>query len=371
MDAQPARLFPVDVVRGGLMALMALDHARDFIAQADLPSELWNRPAPPAVDALLFLTRFVTHLCAPGFFLLMGAGLALFAENRARAGWPATRIAGHFLLRGILLIALQFLVEDPAWGLRADFGDLSRYAGVLYALGTSMIVGGLLVRAPAGAVAAVGAGAVLLTGLVIPALPPPPAAIPIPARLLLVAGATDGVLVLYPALPWLAPTALGLLLGRALARNPAAAYRWAGWMGLGCLVGFALLRALGGFGNLRPVEGPGLIAFFSLVKYPPALTYLLWTLGIDLLALYGCARLAGAGRRAVAPLAVFGGSALFFYLVHLYGYGLAGRLFAPQGTGLVAMYPVWVLGLAVLFVLCRWYGRFKRRQPPDSFWRLL
>jgi uncharacterized membrane protein len=371
MDAQPARLFPVDVVRGGLMALMALDHARDFIAQADLPSELWSQPARLSTDPLLFLTRFVTHLCAPGFFLLMGAGLALFAEGRRRAGWPPTRIARHFVLRGSLLIALQFLVENPAWGLRADFGDMSRYVGVLYALGANMIVGGLLARAPAAAVAAVGVSAVLLTGLVIPALPLPPAPIPIPARLLLVAGITDGVFVLYPALPWLAPTALGLLLGRALARHPARAYRLALWVSLGCLAGFLVLRTLDGFSNLRPVEGPGLMAFFSLVKYPPALTYLLWTLGIDLLALYICSRLAGAAGRVVAPLAVFGGSALFFYLVHLYLYGITGRLFAPQGTGLVAMYPVWLLGLGVLFVLCWGYGRFKRRQAPEALWRLL
>src|SRR5690349_22193446 len=104
MDAQPARLFPVDVVRGGLMALMALDHARDFIAQSDLPSELWSQPARLLPDPWLFLTRFVTHLCAPGFFLLMGVGLALFAEGRRRAGWSTTRITRHFLLRGSLLV---------------------------------------------------------------------------------------------------------------------------------------------------------------------------------------------------------------------------------------------------------------------------
>src|SRR5262245_23693850 len=115
----PARLLPLDMVRGLLMIVMALDHANLFIAHQHSSGEFWNRPLPHYESAIAFLTRFVTHMAAPGFFFLMGAGMILFAEARRDLGWSEWRIARQFVVRGLALIGLQMLVENPAW----QFGE--------------------------------------------------------------------------------------------------------------------------------------------------------------------------------------------------------------------------------------------------------
>ncbi|MEJ2353685.1 MAG: hypothetical protein P8Y03_28225 [Anaerolineales bacterium] len=113
----PGRLFAPDALRGLIIVLMALDHANIFIAHKHSSGEYWGGAFPVYNDALAFLTRFVTHFCAPGFFLLMGAGMALFAHSRQERGWTRAEIIRHFLIRGGALILLQLLVVNRAWEL--------------------------------------------------------------------------------------------------------------------------------------------------------------------------------------------------------------------------------------------------------------
>lgn len=148
MDVKPvtaarpasARMTALDTFRGLIMVLMALDHASYFVAGVH-PTELWSRPLPRYDAVLPFVTRLASHLCAPGFFLLMGVGMALFAGSRKRAGWTLPQIVLHLALRGVLLVCLQFLAENPAWSL-FDSGTwrLTPYFGVLYGLGATMLV---------------------------------------------------------------------------------------------------------------------------------------------------------------------------------------------------------------------------------------
>ena len=107
---RPARLLSLDVLRGLIITLMALDHANLFVAQQHSPGEFWGGGFPVYYDALAFLTRFVTHFCPPGFFFLMGAGMILFTISREKRGWSKREIIQHFLIRGGLLIALQLLI---------------------------------------------------------------------------------------------------------------------------------------------------------------------------------------------------------------------------------------------------------------------
>lgn len=108
----------------------------------------------------------------------------------------------------------------------------------------------------------------------------------------------------------------------------------------------------------------------NVVKYPPSLTFTLITLGADLLLLALLARASNTVQRWLQPLAVFGRSPLFFYLAHLYLYALIGLALGSAGIGIPRMVPVWLLGLLLLYPMCRSYGKFKHHQPPNSWWRL-
>ncbi|HEU5099397.1 MAG TPA: heparan-alpha-glucosaminide N-acetyltransferase domain-containing protein [Roseiflexaceae bacterium] len=368
-SAGAARLLALDGLRGAIMIVMALDHANALIAHQHPPAEIWSRSPPDYTSALAFLTRLVTHLAAPGFFWLLGAGMILFADARRRLGWSEGGIRRHLGLRGVLLIGLQLLVENPAWQIGQSFRIVPVYIGVLYALGGAMIVGALLLRLPALVLIALGAAAIAAAHLLLPAQPSAPVG-PI-ARLLLIPGLTEPVVVNYPLIPWLGVACLGMAFGRWLLADRAGAYGWALPIGAASLALFVVLRLLGGLGNIRPAEGTGWIAFLNVVKYPPSLVFLLLTLGAELLIL---GLLARAGDRLAAwgrPLLVFGQSALLFYIAHLYLYGLIGLVVAPAGMPIARMYPFWLAGLVVLYFVCRWYSAFKRRQAPESLWRLL
>ena len=142
------RLTALDALRGLIIIVMALDHANGLVARAKLDPEMWTGMFPNyGAQGALFLTRFVTHLAAPGFFFLMGAGMVLFQVSRMQRGWPAIKVAGHFLVRGLLLILLQFMLENPAWALGGVIGETT-YVGVLFALGAGMVIGTVFIWLP-------------------------------------------------------------------------------------------------------------------------------------------------------------------------------------------------------------------------------
>ena len=114
------RLISLDALRGLIIMLMAIDHASYFIARVH-SAEFWGSALPVYSSGFWFWTRWVTHLCAPGFFFLMGAGMILLADARRNAGWEENQITRFFFIRGLFLIFLQLFVEDPAW----IFGSLT------------------------------------------------------------------------------------------------------------------------------------------------------------------------------------------------------------------------------------------------------
>lgn len=373
-----ARLGAIDSLRGLIMVIMAVDHASAFIARVH-GSEFWTGPWTrySMTDAvrgpLAFLTRFVTHLCAPGFFFLMGAGMTLFAASRRRLGWDEGRITRYFALRGGVLLLVNQILENPAWLLafsqNPKSGDQpSNYLffTVITGLGLSMVAGGLLLRTGRflGAIAAL-----LLLGCaaLVPLLPGDFFAAPLWLRVLFLPGNSTPAFLMYPLLPWLGICTLGMAFGRWLSDETSRdrALRWAPLFGL-ILIGLAVaLRAGGGFGNLRPPRDASWIEFLNFIKYPPALVFALFMVGVNTLLLGLFARLP---RLPILP--VFGQAPLCFYLAHLYLYALITVLFFARATTLPRMYPVWLLGLVPLYFLCRWYRGFKDRKPPESLWRL-
>jgi uncharacterized membrane protein len=368
-NCKAPRLPALDALRGLIMALMALDHANHFIAQQHSPGEYWGGPFPVYHDAPAFLTRLVTHLSAPGFFFLLGVGMALFAHSRRKCGWSKWAIVRHFLIRGGLLIAVQLLVVNRAWELSPGGWSLEIYIGVLFALGGAMMLGIPLLWLKPGVLLALTAALALGTEL----LTPDPSlwnrAFHPLVRLLVVPGGNPELWANYPVLPWLELVTFGMAFGHWLVDDPRRAFERALKLGGAFVLAFLVLRTLDSFGNIRPREGNTWIDFLNVVKYPPSITFNLLTMGVNLSVVGLLARASEKLQRFFQPLVVFGRVPLFFYVTHLFLYAGLGLWLAPGGTSIPQMYPYWLLGLLILYPLCLWYGQFKHCQPANSILR--
>ena len=381
--AKAPRLAALDALRGLIMVIMAIDHASMFIARAH-STEFWGTALPVYPDWFWFMTRWITHICAPGFFFLMGMGMTLFTDSRREAGWQTYRIIGFFLIRGLILIAVQLLLENSAWMTGDSFAlpgaEIYRggplpgggeggvlYLGVLFALGGTMTLLAFMVRTSSLIIGAISLIAVVASQLVIPGHDQVKTLYSPLLRLLFIPGRTDTLIVFYPIIPWLGVTGLGLLFGRYLKQGISPFTRLAALSGVGLLLLFFAVRLTGGFGNLNDVP-PGLTGFLNVVKYPPSLSFLALTLGMDLLILAGLIKAGLPHPARFNPLLVFGRSPLFFYVCHLWLYALLGYFF-PRGAGLAAMYGIWLTGLIILYPLCLGYNRFKSSRPAASLWR--
>jgi uncharacterized membrane protein len=363
----PNRLFPLDALRGLIIVLMALDHANHFVAQQHTSGEYWS--ALPSYDsAWTFLVRLVTHLAAPGFFFLMGAGMTLFTSSTRRQDWRKRAFLGHFWLRGLILIALQLLIVNRAWEWSPDGWQLEIYFGVLFALGAAMMIGSLMLWLPARWLLGVSVVLVLGTAVFFTTSYSLYRS-PLLNSLLLIPGGNQFIWVNYPVIPWLGLVTFGMAYGHWLRRDSQQAYRRAWQLGPAFLLAFIVLRLLNGFGNLQSRIDNDWIAFLNVVKYPPSLTFILLTLGINLSLLAAFSQVSPKGERFLQPLLVYGRVPLFFYIVHLFLYAMLGNWLTPNGTSLLVMAGFWLLGLLILYPLCLGYGRFKQSRPPNSIWR--
>lgn len=379
------RLGSLDALRGFIMIVMALDHVSFMVGRfhsGEMWAGLWTRYSSP----IAFLTRLVTHLCAPGFFFLMGVGISLMAESRRQQGWSNGRVSGFLLARGLLLVLVSFFLELPAWliGLLSSrveplTGPDSIIPGegppmmvftVLVGLGLSMVLSAAFIRFRAAVWAALAVAALLATALLTPGPENISTAYSFFTGLLLIPGINHHIWVQYPVIPWFGIAALGVLFGRWIVHDRRAALGSAPWLGLAGLAAAIALRVYGGFGNIRLPRDGSWIEFLNFIKYPPALVFTLFMLGTNLLLLAGLERmpawLAPFGR----VLRVFGQAPLAFYLAHLWLFALVGAAGFRDGAGYLAVYIVWLVGLCPLYLVTRRYRDFKQSKPIDSYWRL-
>jgi uncharacterized membrane protein len=371
------RLPAIDRMRGLVILLMALDHVRDFFNADALhfdPTDL-NQTYPA-----LFLTRFVTHICAPTFVFLAGSSAFLYG---AKLG--DRRVLARFLLtRGAWLILLDIIMVSPVWVLEPGWFDL----GVLWAIGFSMILLAGLVFLPPSAVMLAGVLIVLGHNLLDSLHASDFGSLGPLWTLLLEPGPLPFGLrgwVSYPALPWFGIMALGYGLGKVFLEPADRRSRLLTLLGLAAIALFLLLRGANLYGDPRPwcAQGDGVMTALSMLnvtKYPPSLLYVLVTLGPMFLLLSAMERL---GSFAGDVLATFGRVPLFIYLLHLYaahaaavalwlvegfefhqlgGFGV--QLAPPEGLGLSlpGTYAAWILIMAALYPACRWFAEVKRRR---------
>jgi uncharacterized membrane protein len=373
------RLRAIDVLRGLVMVLMALDHVRYFLTDVRInPTDAATTTVP------LFVTRWITHLCAPVFMFLAGAGARLSLGR----GRDPRSLSRFLLIRGLWLVLLELTVARAAWQFNLDYGYSA--ALVLWALGWCMVALAALVYLPDRWIGAVGGAMVLLHNLADRVSAGDLSRVGWlwtflhePGTVALGGGSV--LFVLYPLVPWIGVMALGYAAGPLFTRGPAIRDRICVRLGLGFLAAFLLLRWINLYGDPSPwgvqaSAGRTVLSFLDATKYPASLLYLLMTMGPALLLVPLCDRLQG---RSADALRVFGQVPLFFWLLHVplihavavvlslvrYDTIVAWLIRNPPvnqppayGYGLPVVYLVTVGVVAVLYPVCRWFAGVKKRR---------
>jgi uncharacterized membrane protein len=385
--AESARISSIDIVRGAVMVLMAIDHVRVY---SGLPAG--------GPTAGIFFTRWVTHFCAPAFVFLAGASAFMYARRHPD-------LSRFLVTRGLWLILLELTVLRVAWTFNVEFGGYNM-AGVIWVIGWCMVGLALIARLPLAAVAAF--GVVVIAGHnvfdLVPGLGPSFAGSSFSGLWkVLYLGFSAGPIalgdggaqlwVLYSLVPWIGVIAAGYAFGAVLVLEPPRRRRICFAIGLGAIAAFVVLRGLNLYGDPRPalsgVEGPWQsgLDVLNATKYPASLSFLLMTLGPTIAIM----PLLDTARGAVARwLTVFGRVPFFYYVLHIplihvlamvvsrirLG-NVSGWLFAshpmappppPEGYmwSLPLLYLVWAIAVVMLYVACRWYADLKARR--NDWW---
>jgi uncharacterized membrane protein len=352
----PGRIASIDLLRGLIVAAMALDHTRDFFQPVGSGPEAFD-----TTSVAFFITRWVSHFCAPGFIFLAGVAVALYVQRRPDR--PAMRFC---LTRGLWLMLLEATWVSFSWYFHFEYTHL----GVLWAIGGSMVLLAAVLWLPVRAVGVLG-----LTVTVLLAALPVPKDLPVLGVL-----CQPNTIELfghkffqsYAIVPWFGVMAAGYGFADLLVAERSR--RWLPVVGGAMLLAFGGLRALNGFGDPAQwaVQERGdwatVAHFLNPSKYPPSLMFQLLFLGIAVAALPLLARLKGPIADVILA---WGQVPMFFYLVHLPLIHVAGVIHAYLRYGdthipatvdlsLPLIYLAWMVLLAALWPACVAWRRFKR-----------
>jgi uncharacterized membrane protein len=372
-----SRIQSIDIVRGGVMLLMAIDHVRVY---SGIPAG--------GPDPAVFFTRWITHFCAPAFCFFAGTSAFLYGRKLA----DPRALARFLFTRGLLLVFLELTVIRFAWTFNFNYREFT-LAGVIWMLGWCLVLlAGLSRFLSAKAVGVIGLAIVFFQQIF--RFPPHL----LPAHLQTSVGWIwefvypaglenhSGIAVLYVLVPWIGVMAAGYGFGLILTREPAERRRLCLIIGLSATVVFLVFGCLFLFLNPAPAKAP-LPALFRLLnqqKYPASQLYLLMTLGPIIALLPLAERAHGWFARA---LSIVGRVPMFYYLLHIPlihlaalfvmllregqihsdWYATAPYTFLPpeHRWGLPLLYLVWALVVVILYFPCRWFAGLKtRRRDP-------
>ncbi len=378
-DRRAYRLSSLDILRGLVIVVMALDHVRDFAMTAAVQ----DPAADPDVSPWLFATRWITHFCAPTFVLLAGTSAGLMAGRKS-----PTELAWFLLTRGLWLIVLELTIVSLSWTFAptgiAEWGGRTNLAlQVIWCIGASMVLLAGAQFLGRRACLAIGAAIVLGHNLLDAGWPPSstttatgPAWAVLHARQVWEAGEFR-IFFSYPLLPWVGVLFLGFGAAGVFELPAERRRTLLVRIGIALIAAFILLRASNLYGDPAPWQG-SIMSFLGTAKYPPSLLYLLMTLGPAAIA---CAYVDRLGERVARVLTMFGRAPLAFYVAHLYLiHGLAVLLgvaqgfaaaqffthyrFFPEGygVGLPGVYAIWIAVVVLLHPLCRWVAAVKARR---------
>jgi uncharacterized membrane protein len=386
-DGRGYRLTSIDLLRGLVMVIMALDHVRDYFMMGALQDPMRD----PQVDVALYLTRWITHFCAPVFVLLAGTSAGLMTTRR-----PPAALGAFLLKRGLWLIVVEWFVISTAFTF-APFGIAQVNGLVLVPMQVIWVIGASLVVLAGAqflgrrACLAIGASIILGHNLLDPVWPTPhgfsavaPLWVALHAQMPYPAGPFFFYFA-YPLLPWIGVILLGFgvapLFELAPERRDALLLR----IGIAAVAAFVLLRYSNVYGDPRPwaVQAQGgvrtALDFLNTEKYPPSLLYLLMTLGPAAIFCAYADRIGGGVRTVLVtygrvPFAFY---VAHFYLIHALSVGLgalqgfpASRMLTLQtfypktgyGLPLAGVYLVWIGVVVSLYPLCRWMAGVKTQR---------
>jgi uncharacterized membrane protein len=391
--AAKSRIASIDLIRGAVMILMAIDHVRVF---SGVPAG--------GPTAGVFFTRWITHFCAPAFIFLAGTSIFLYARKH-------TDVSRYLVIRGAWLIFLELTFLRVAWTFNFDFRHYEM-AGVIWVIGCCMILMAGLVKLPVSVVGTIGVVIIaahnlmdshmgtLLDGLdqnrfsglwkifYVGFFAGP------------VQFGPDGpnLIVLYSIIPWIGVMAAGYAFGKIVVLEAAQRKRLCLAIGLSAIGLFLVLRGFNLYGDPRPwlaaIQGrngmppmPAMFAFLNTTKYPASLCFLLMTLGpiITLIPL-----IEGFGGALARGISLFGRVPFFYYMLHiplihalalvvskirlgfvspwLFANHPMGNPEPPEGYvwSLPLLYLVWGIAIVVLYFACRWFAAVKARR--DDWW---
>ena len=385
------RIQSIDLLRGLIIVIMALDHTRDFF-HAD--AMIYDPTDLSKTSVVLFFTRWITHFCAPVFMFLAGTSAFLVGQRKTKK-----ELSLFLLTRGLWLILLELTVVNFGWSFNIALPFFALIT--IWALGICMVALSLLIFLPFRLILFAGAIIILahnlldnthvsgkgLDALFYSLLHDPRYG----ADGFNIFGRT--IEVGYPVLSWIGVIALGYCFGYFYQAKIKVEQRkkWLAIIGFSAVVLFIIIRMINYYGdpqpwNTQPSTVFTILSFFNVTKYPPSLLYILITLGPAILFL----RIAEnpVGKWFTNAIIHIGRVPMFFYLLHIYlihllamfaakisGYDWSDMISqvpltpVPKGYGfsLLVVYGVWILVVLLLYPLCKWYDNYKSNHK-EKWW---
>lgn len=379
--ATKQRVHSIDLLRGTVMIIMALDHVRDYFHKAAF---MFDPLDLDKTSVAIFFTRWITHYCAPVFVFLAGVSACLVGQRKNKK-----ELSLFLLKRGIWLVFIEMIVVNFGWHFAVTFPWLLFI--VIWALGVSMIVLAALIHLPKKLIFAIGillvAGHNLLDGIHVQGNNFKAFIWSILHDFGMFNFKGENMLVAYPIIPWIGIMALGFCFGSFYAADYDAAKRRKNLLLIGSLLiaGFVVLRLSNFYGNPTPWVSQKnivftILDFIKVNKYPPSLLYAMMTLGPAIIFL---ALTENVSNKLVNVVSVYGRVPMFYYILHIYFIHLLAMIcsvlftnfgwkvwlldkplwisesFVGYGYSLKIVYLVWAVVVIGLYPLCKKYDAYK------------
>lgn len=383
------RIHSIDILRGLVMVVMALDHTRDYFHEGAMLSDPTNLET---TTPFLFMTRFVTHFCAPVFIFLTGTSANLFGQSRSK-----NELSKFLWSRGLWLIFVEIAIMNFLWWFNPNFAFINLQ--VIWVIGLCMIAMSLLIYLPTFWLLGAGLMIIFLHNLLDPirfqgGSLPEIAWYILHQQQFVQLSPSRTIAFFYPFLPWIGVMMCGYSFGFLYRRNADAAKRRKVLLllGISAITIFLLLRAINTYGDIYrwSVQKNAVFTFMSFInvtKYPPSLLYVLITIGPTFIVLYF---LETFKNRLTGLLLVFGRVPFFYYVLHVFVLHSAALLtlwvlgddwtlmiltmesftsdrMVGYGYSLSVVYLVWLLAVVFLFPFCFKYMRYKLNNR-DKWW---